>query len=121
MSTLETIRTLRYVFQSRETYIKEPITSPEILSEPFPPQKQEDSINTVQETLNSQFRLVLLVPPYMPCTSSLEFVNCSLSTTRLISRCNTSSQREEFLLGSPKLFSPILGEGKGYTTKVIYT
>ena len=38
-------RTLRYIPRSRETYSKELITSPEILSEP--PPTQDDSTNTV--------------------------------------------------------------------------
>ena len=72
-------RTLRYAFRSREIYTKESITSPEILSEappshppPPPPQTQDDSINSIQETPNSQFRLVLSVTPCMPHISSIE-------------------------------------------------
>ena len=66
MSVSETTgtRTLRYELRSREIYIKEPITSPEILSEH--PQTQDESITTIQETPNSQFRLVLSVTPCMP-------------------------------------------------------
>ena len=58
-------------------YIEEPITSPEILSEQ--PQTQDESITTIQETPNSQFRLVLSVTPCMPRISSLESVNDSTS------------------------------------------
>ena len=64
-------RTLRYELRSREIYIEEPITSPEILSEK--PQTQDESITTIQETPNSQFRLVLSVTPCMPRISSLEW------------------------------------------------
>ena len=65
-STFET-RTLRYGLRSREIYIEErtPITSPEILSEPH--KMQEESVNMIQETPNSQFRLFLSVSPCMPC------------------------------------------------------
>ena len=69
--------TLRYELRSREIYIEEPITSPEILSEH--PQTQDESITTIQETPNSQFRLVLSVTPCMPRISSLESVNDSTS------------------------------------------
>ena len=72
-SVSETTRTLRYELRSREIYIEEPINSPEIL--PEHPQTQDESINTIQETPNSQFRLVLSVTPCMPRTSSLECVN----------------------------------------------
>ena len=99
---------------------------------------QDDSINTIQETLNNQFRLVLSITPCMPCTSSLESVNHNPSpllfsptptsspahaptpdspqdqppppplspTTSLTSPCSTRSQHDEFLPGSPELFSP---------------
>ena len=77
MSVSETTRTLRYELRSREIYIEEPINSLQILSEH--PQTQDESINTIQETPNSQFRLVLSVMPCMPCTSSLESVNHSTS------------------------------------------
>ena len=70
-------RTLRYKLRSREIYIKEPITYPEMLSEK--PQTRDESITTIQETPNSQFRLVLSVTPCMPCISSLESVNDSTS------------------------------------------
>ena len=72
-STFETTHTLRYELQSREIYIEErtPITSPGILSEP--PQTQDNSVNTVQETPNSGFRLFL--SPCMPRTNSLEYIN----------------------------------------------
>ena len=40
---------------------------------------QDESTNTIQETPNSQFRLVLSVTPCMPRTSSLESVNKSTS------------------------------------------
>ena len=67
-SVSETTRTLRYELRSREIYIEEPINSPEIL--PEHPQTQDESINTIQETPNSQFSLVLsllnaLHAPYM--------------------------------------------------------
>ena len=116
---------------SREIYIKESITSTEILSKH--PQMQDESINTIQETQNSQFRLVLSVTPCMPRTSSLESVNHSSSTllfsptsspayvptpesskdqlpppplsltNSLTSFHNTSSQHDEALSRSPKL------------------
>ena len=70
-------RTLRYALRSREIYTKESITSLEILSEP--PQTQEDSINSIKETPNSQFRLVLSVTLCMPHISSIESVNHSPS------------------------------------------
>ena len=76
-SVSETTHTLRYELRSRKIYIEEPITSPEILSEH--PQTQDESINTIQETPNSQFRLVLSVTPCMLHTSSLESVNNSTS------------------------------------------
>ena len=59
-------RTLRYGLRSREIYIEErtPITSPEILTEPQ--ETQDESVNTIQETPNSQFRLFLSVTPCMP-------------------------------------------------------
>ena len=56
--------TLRYALRSREIYTEEPIASPEILSEP--PQTEDDSVNSIQETPNTQFRLVLSVTP---CTA----------------------------------------------------
>ena len=77
-----------YSVRSREIYTKGPITSPEILlSEP--PQTQ-DSINSIQETPNSQFRLVLSVTPCMPRISSIESVNHS-SSPLLFSPTPTSS------------------------------
>ena len=76
-SVSETTRTLRYELRSREIYIEEPITFPEILSEH--PQMQEESISSIQETPNSQFRLVLSVTPCVPRISSLESVNDSTS------------------------------------------
>ena len=76
-SVSKTTCTLRYELRSREIYIEEPINSLEIL--PEHPQTQDESINTIQETPNSQFRLVLSVTPCMPCTSSLESVNDSTS------------------------------------------
>ena len=76
-SVSETTRTLRYELRSREIYIEEPITSPETLSEH--PQTQDESVNTIQETPNSQFRLVLSVTPCMPRISSLESVNDNTS------------------------------------------
>ena len=66
-------RTLRYALRSREIYTEEPITSPEILSEPR--QMQDESINSIKETPNSQFRLVLLVTTCMPCMTSTDFPN----------------------------------------------
>ena len=63
--------------QSREIYNEESINSLEIL--PEHPQMQDESINTIQETPNSQFRLVLSVTPFMPRTSSLDSVNDSTS------------------------------------------
>ena len=65
-STSKTTRTLRYKLWSREIYIEEctPITSSEVLSEP--PQMQDDSTNTIQQTPKSQFRLILSVTPWMP-------------------------------------------------------
>ena len=132
-SVSETTRTLRYELRSREIYIEEPITSPEILSEN--PQTQEDSISSIQETPNSQFRLVLSVTPCVPRISSLESLNDNISpllfsptssltfvptpdspkdqpptsptssTSSLTSfhTCNTSSQHNKAL--SPELFS----------------
>ena len=83
MSTFETsTRTLRYKLRSRGIYTEERtlITSPETLSEPPPPPKtQDESMNTVQETPNSQFRLLLSVTPCMPCIDSKKSVNCSPS------------------------------------------
>ena len=76
-SVSETTRTLRYELRSMEIYIEEPINSPEIL--PEHPQTQDESINTIQEIPNSQFRLVLSVMPCMPRISSLESVNDSTS------------------------------------------
>ena len=70
-------RTLRYELRSREIYIEEPITSLEILL--GKPQMQDESITTIQETPNSQLRLVLSVTPCMPRLSSLESVNDSTS------------------------------------------
>ena len=81
-------RTLRYALRSREIYTEEPIASPEILSES--PQTQDDSINSIQETPNSQFRLVLSVTPCMPRISSIESVNHSPSPL-LFSPTPTSS------------------------------
>ena len=95
------------------------------------PQMQDESINTIQETPNSQFRLVLSVMPCMPRISSLESVNDNTSpqlfsptssltfvptpedqpppsptssTTSLTSfhTCDTSSQHDKAL--SPELF-----------------
>ena len=79
-STLETCtRTLRYELRSRDIYIEErtPITSPETLSEPH--ETRGESVNTIQETQNSQFRLFLLVTPCMPHIDSNKSVNCSPS------------------------------------------
>ena len=132
-SVSETTRTLRYELRSREIYIEEPITSPELLSEH--PQTQEESIRSIHETPNSQFRLVLSVTPCVPRISSLESVNDNTSpllfsstssltfvptpdspkdqpppsptssTSSLTSfhTCNTSSQHNTL---SPELFSP---------------
>ena len=130
-SVSETTRTLRYKLRSREIYIEEPITSPEILSEH--PQTQDESINTIQEMPNSQFRLVLSVTHCVPRISSLESVNdntspqhfsptssltfvptpedqpppsptSSTSSPTSFHSCNTSSQHDKAL--SPELFSP---------------
>ena len=81
-STFETrTRSLRYQLRSRGIYTEErtAISSPEILSEP--PQTQDDSPNTIQETPNSQFRLFLSVTPCMPRKDSLKSVNRSPSPT----------------------------------------
>ena len=43
------------------------------------PQMQDESISSIQETLNSQFRLVLSVTPCVPRISSLESVNDNTS------------------------------------------
>ena len=61
-STFETC-TLRYELQSREIYIEKCnlIISLEILLEPT--QMQDESVNMVQETSNSQFRLFLSIMP----------------------------------------------------------
>ena len=56
----------------RSSYLEEMITSLEMMSD-HPPQMQDDSINTIQETPNSQFRLVLLVTP---CIRKVPFM-CS--------------------------------------------
>ena len=77
MTVSETTRTLRYKLRSREIYIEEPITSLELLSEH--PQTQEESISSIQEMPNSQFRLVLSVTPCVPRISSLESVNDNTS------------------------------------------
>jgi len=69
MSISETTRTLRYELRSREIYIEESINSLEIL--PEHPQTQDESINTIQETPNSQFRLVPLTAPQAQPTSLL--------------------------------------------------
>ena len=45
---------------------------------PPPPQTQDESVNTVQKT---QFKLFLLVTPYMPHINSKKSVNCSPSPT----------------------------------------
>ena len=132
-SVSETTRTLRYELRSREIFIEEPITSPELLSEL--PQTQEESIRSIQVTPNSQFRLVLSVTPCVPRISSLESVNDNTSpllfsstssltfiptpdspkdqpppsptssTSSLTSfhSCSTSSQHNTL---SPELFSP---------------
>ena len=63
--------TLRYILRSCESYSEELVTEP--------PLTQDGSINTVQETLNSQFRLFFSVTPCMPCTSRLESFNHSPS------------------------------------------
>ena len=69
-------RTLRYGLRSREIYIEErtPITSPEILTEPQ--ETQDESVNTIQETPNSQFRLFLSVTPCMPRIDSKKSATC---------------------------------------------
>ena len=89
-STFETrTRTLRYGLQSREIYIEErtPITSLEILSELH--EMQDESVNTIQETPNSQFRLFLLVTPCMP---------------------RIDSEKSAICTPSPPLFSPPTGD-----------
>jgi len=133
-SVSETTHTLRYEIRSREIYIEELITSPEMLSEH--PQTQEESISSIQETPNIQFRLVLSVTPCVARITSLESVNDNTSpllfsptsiltfvptpdspkdqpppsptssTSSLASfhTCNTSSQHNKAL--SPELFSP---------------
>ena len=130
-SISETTRTLRYELWSREIYIEEPITCPEILLKNT--QTQEENISSIQETPNSQFRLVLSVTPCVPRISTLESVNDNTSpllfsptssltfvpppkdqpppsptssTSSLTSfhTCNTSSQHNKAL--SPELFSP---------------
>ena len=93
-SVSETTHTLRYELRSREIYIEEPITSPELLSEH--PQTQEESIRSIRETPNSQFRLVLSdQPPPSPTSST--------SSLTSFPTCNTSSQHNTL---SPELFSP---------------
>ena len=90
MSRFEThTRTLRYGLRSREIYIEErtPITSPEILTEPQ--ETQDESVNTIQETPNSQFRLFLSVTPCMPRIDSEKSATC---------------------IPSPPLFSPPTGD-----------
>ena len=93
----ETTRTLRYELWSREIYIEEPITSPETLLEH--PQTQNESINTIQEIPNSQFRLVLSVTLCMPRTSSLESI--SQSPSHLLFS-PTPSQRMSLPLTPPR-------------------
>ena len=56
---------------------QEPITSLETLPEHT--QTQDERINTIQETPNSQFRLVLSITLCMPCESSLYSVNDNTS------------------------------------------
>ena len=76
MSTFETnTRTLRYELRSREIYIEEwtSITSPETLLEP--PKTQDESENTIQETPNTQFRMLVSVMPCMPHIDSEKSVN----------------------------------------------
>ena len=82
-------RTLRYGLRSREIYIEErtPITCPEILTEPQ--ETQDESVNTIQETPNSQFRLFLSVTPCMPRIDSKKSATC---------------------IPSPPLFSPPTGD-----------
>ena len=75
-STFETRTcTLRYSLRSREIYIEErtPITSPETLPEPH--EMQDESVNMIQETPNSQFRLFLSVMPCMPRIDSEKYAN----------------------------------------------
>ena len=76
MSTFETnTRTLRYELRSREIYIEEwtSITSPETLLEP--PKTQDERENTIQETPNTQFRMLVSVMPCMPHIDSEKSVN----------------------------------------------
>ena len=77
-STFET-RTQRYGLRSRNICIKEqtPITSPETLSRAH--ETQDESINTMQETSNRQFRLFLSVSPCMPHIDSEKSANCTPS------------------------------------------
>ena len=103
-SVFKTTRTLRYELQSREIYIEEPITSPETLS--AHPRTQDESINIIQETPNSQFRLVLSVTPCMPHISSLESVNNStspllFSSTLSLTFAPTPDSPKDQLLLSP--------------------
>ena len=77
-STFETCTcTLRYGLRSREIYIEErtPITFSETLSELQ--ETQDESINMIQETPNSQFRMFLSVTPCMPHIDSEKSANCS--------------------------------------------
>ena len=111
VSETTSTRTLRYELRSREIYIEETITSPKILSED--PRTQEESITTIQETPNSQFRLVLSVTPCMPRISSLESVNDStspllFSSTSSLTFAPTPDSRKDQLPPSPTSSTNIL-------------
>ena len=121
-STFETrTRTLRYGLRSREIYIEErtPITSPEIRSEPH--ETQDESINTIQETPNSQFRLFLSVMPCMPRIDSEKSAICTPSPPLFSPPTGDSPQNQSpppplspttslasTYNNSPELFSPTL-------------
>ena len=106
-STFETsTRTLRYELRSREIYIEErtPIMSPETLLEPPPPppppppQTQDESVNTIQETPNSQFMLLLSVTPCMPRINTEKSVNCSPPPPHLLAPLSVTPSRTSHLL-----------------------
>ena len=114
-------RTLRYGLRSREIYIEErtPITCPEILTEPQ--ETQDESVNTIQETPNSQFRLFLSVTPCMPRIDSKKSATCIPSPPLFSPPTGDSPQNQSPPLhlapppslastynNSPELFSPTL-------------
>ena len=110
--------TLRYGLRSREIYIEERtlITSPEIL--PEPQEMHDESVNTIQETPNSQFRLFLSVTPCMPCIDSKKSANCTPSPPLFSPPTGDSPQNQSppppppplasTYNNSPELFSPTL-------------